>query len=250
MKHTIEYSIGKYQIRLNIWLLILFLIMQTLLNELGFWQLNRAKEKQVTLYQLEQGSISSIDDLTLLTQQHLAQFQHVELELEVEHEKTIYLDNQTNNKAPGYHVLNLVKDVKTGKFLLINRGWIFAGKDRNYLPEVEKPLSTWDIKGRLYSIGEGVAATAQGEIEYLSDGIRLPVLDKRVLGQLKDNFRLPLEDFIVRIDKNEQHALEVNWMWTNMPVEKHLAYAVQWFGLALALLIICIIVAVKKKTEK
>ena len=247
MKSTIEYSIGKYQVRVNIWLLILFLIMQTLLNELGFWQLNRAKEKQIRLHQIEQGGQSKLDSLSSVEDKHLLQFQQVNLSLEALYEKATFLDNKTHKKAPGYHVLQLAKEQKSGKYVLVNRGWVFGGKDRNLLPQIDLPKSPWQVSGRLYPITTAPSTALQGEVENMSEGVRVPNIDLKTLKVLEETYRLPLEPYLVRIDADDESALDVDWQWTNMPVEKHLAYAVQWFGLALALLIISLIVAVKKK---
>lgn len=247
MNRTIEYSIGRYQIRINVWLFIVFLIFQTLLNELGFWQLERAKEKQIRLQQLGLGSKQINDDLTQISEAQLNQFQRVSLTAEVLNEPPIFLDNQTHNKAPGYHVIQVVKDIASNKFVLVNRGWQFSGKDRKQLPEME-PLNTeWQIEGRLYPISAAENVVVRGEVEHLKAGTRIPGLSLSILAELEAKLRIPLEQYIVRLDVNAPNALEVNWKWTNMPVEKHLAYAVQWFGLALTLLIVSLIVAVKRR---
>ena len=247
LKSTIEYSIGKYQIRVNIWLLILFLIMQTVLNELGFWQLNRAKEKQIRLHQIEQGGKQTLHDLSLIEAKDLEQFQQVELLLETQSDVGIFVDNKTHQKAPGYHLLTLAKDKVSNKLVLVNRGWIFGGGDRNVLPSIDRTSFDWQVKGRLYPITEAPSTALAGKTEFKSDGIRIPFVSTETLKDLEKEFNLSIEPYLIRLDKENKSALEVDWQWTNMPVEKHLAYAIQWFGLALALLIISIIVAVKRK---
>jgi len=250
LKSTVEYSIGKYQIRINIWLLILFLIMQTILNELGFWQLNRAKEKQIRLYQIEQGGKQSLKDLSQVGAKNLEQFQQLELSLETQSDVGIFVDNKTHNKAPGYHLLTLVKDKASNKLVLVNRGWIFGGGDRNVLPKFDRTSYDWRVKGRLYPVTDAPSTALAGKTEFKSDGIRIPFVSTETLKDLEKEFNLSIEPYLIRLDKDNEFALEVDWQWTNMPVEKHLAYAIQWFGLALALLVISFIVAVKKKKVK
>ncbi len=251
LKSTIEYNIGRYHVRINIWLLIVFLILQTLLNELGFWQLNRAKEKQQRLAQVEAGKLNSIKNLADVNNAHLLKFQQVDLGLTILRELPIFVDNKTHKKAPGYHVLQVAQDKQSGKAILINRGWVFADNQRVSLPvdKIEKFEFDKQIKitGRLYPISQEPITSLQGELEKLNSGYRIPYLDNNILAELKKNYQLDLEPYIVRIDSADDFALTVNWQWTNMPVEKHLAYAVQWFGLALALLIISLIVAVKRR---
>lgn len=247
MAYSIEYSIGRYQIRFNFWYLIIFLLVQTLLNELGFWQLNRAKEKQARLVQLEKGVANSIKNLAEITQEHLSQFQSVELELVPAVSKTLLLDNKINDKMPGYHVINIAQDNKSGRYVLVNRGWIFAGNDRNKMPEVELPQPEWSVSARVYPIAEESISTAKAEVEFFSGYLRLPMLDATIVRTLEAHFGKKLEPFILRLDDGTQAAFNTNWVWTNMPVEKHLAYAFQWFALAFAFLVISLVVSIKKR---
>lgn len=246
LKYAIEYKVGKYRIRLNFWLLIIFLIAQTLLNELGFWQLERAKEKQYRLYQLEKGGQSVVTDLTQIDQSLIAQFQSVELQLELYGYDSLYLDSKINNKRPGYHVLNIAKDSSSGKYLLINRGWEFAGIERGRLPEVELPPRQWLVQGRVYPIAEEAIKTADAKVEKSSDGMRLPVMDRSVVEKIESHYGIQLEQYLIRLNQQSEAALETDWKWTNMSADKHLAYAVQWFALALALLVISLVVCIKK----
>lgn len=246
MKYTIEYSIGRYKIRVNFWLLIVFLLVQTLLNELGFWQLNRAKEKQVRIYQLQKGSESVITSLADLTERQIAQFQTVELFTEFKLRTTLLLDNKIRNQRPGYQVLHIVRDINSDKNLLINRGWVFAGDDRDRLPEVTLPNQSWKVKGRIYPIEDEALKTASARIENISRAIRLPVLDKQIVTDIEGRLNVELEPYVVRLSKNSEASLETDWVWTNMSPEKHLAYAVQWFSLALAFLIVSLVASIKK----
>lgn len=247
LTHTIEYSIGRYQIRINFWFLIIFLLTQTLLNELGFWQLNRAKEKQHRITQLIKGNETVLTDLSLINNEQIAQFQSVELELELLDAPILLLDNKINNQRPGYHVLNLVRDTQSGKNLLVNRGWVFAGLDRNQLPKIDSPKYQWKIKGRVYPLSTETISTAQAKIEESKGYYRLPVLDLLIKKQLQALFKLPIEDYVLRLDAEDESAFDTNWVWTNMPPEKHLAYAFQWFALAFAFLIISIVTSIKKR---
>lgn len=247
LKPTLEYSFGRYQFRVNIWYLIIFLIIQTLLNELGFWQLNRAKEKQYRIAQLEKGSQSVISSLDKIGETEIAQFQNVTLTVSLETQQFFLLDSKIHNKKPGYHVLNLVRDSVTNKTLLVNRGWVFAGKDRNKLPTIDLPPLDWKIEARVYPVAMEVITTSLAKIEKIDGHVRLPQLDISILEQLEKRFDIEIQPYILRLNKNSQGALITNWIWTNMSSEKHLAYAIQWFSLALAFLIISLIVSFKKR---
>ena len=247
MKYRIEYRLGRYQIHINFWYLIIFLVIQSVLNELGFWQLNRAKEKQYRIVQLEKGSASVVSRLDALTTQHIEQFQSVELNLALVGYTTLLLDNKIDNKRPGYHVLNIATESSSGKTVLINRGWVYAGEQREKLPTVEMPNNQWFVSGRVYPLAEQAISTASAAIESTHDYLRLPVLDKNILAEVEKRLDVSLEPYIIRLNSGAQSALKTNWVWTNMSPEKHLAYAIQWFALALAFLVVSLIVCIRKR---
>ncbi len=246
-KHSIDYSIGRYQIRINLWFMIIFLLLQTLLNELGFWQLERSKEKQQRIFLLEKGSENPLQNLQLVSAADLEAFQAVELELETDLQWTLFLENQVRNKQHGYHVFNIATDTSSGKQVLVNRGWIMTGNDRSLLPVVEEPPTRWLTTARLYPVVESVAFGDNAEIEKMGSVLRLPKLDQKILEQLEADYNLSLENYVLRLTSdNNTASLDTQWIWTNMPPEKHLAYALQWFGLALTLLIISFFACIKK----
>ncbi|MGX5175247.1 SURF1 family protein [Aliikangiella sp. IMCC44653] len=252
MKHTIEYNVGRYQVRINVWFLIIFLLLQTLLNELGFWQLNRAKEKQHRLAQLELGGKQPKTETGTLTKAEIERFQLLELKSEWAANPLIFLDNKVHQKTPGYHVLQLVQDTSTSlnqeeRWILVNRGWVFAGVDRNLLPETNAMTGLSVLQGRVYPLPKLANSTRIAEIEEFDGSYRLPVLDLAVKEVLEDKLQVKIEDYILRLNEDSQGALLTNWVWTNMPAEKHLAYAIQWFALALAFLIISFIASIKKR---
>jgi surfeit locus 1 family protein len=57
---------------------------------------------------------------------------------------------------------------------------------------------------------------------------------------------MKLLPFIVLLDKTKSGKLVQDWKIVVSPPEKNISYAVQWFALALALLIIYIVVNSKK----
>ncbi len=247
MTHSIEYSIGRYQIRINFWFLIIFLLVQTLLNELGFWQLNRAKEKQYRIEQLAKGSENTITQLELINEAQIAQFQSVELDVELLDAPVLLLDNKINNKRPGYHVMSLVREISSGKVIVANRGWLFAGLDRNEIPGVIAPGKFWKIKARLYPLPEESISTTSAEIEKVRDHFRLPVLDIKIKKELESLLQLKIENYELRLAAENEFVYDTNWIWTNMPTEKHLGYAFQWFALSFAFLIISLVASIKKR---
>jgi surfeit locus 1 family protein len=256
LSQSLKYSFGRYQIRINIWLLIVFLLLQALLNELGYWQLERAQQKQQRIALMAAGEKTTVNRLADLTAEQIQSFQTVKVNLTADNQRILLLDNKINQKRPGYHVLSLVNERGSEKQVLVNRGWVFAGTDRELLPKVELAPNDWLVEARVYPLPNQTISTGSAAIENFStrehpylnyDVSRLPVLDLQVKQALEKQFNLNLENYILRLNAGSQAALETNWVWTNMPAEKHLAYAFQWFGLSLALLIISVIASIRKR---
>ena len=78
--------------------------------------------------------------------------------------------------------------------------------------------------------------------------LRVLAVDKPLIEYLNRQYKVDAAAKVLRLD-NDPEGLVSHWQWFNMPADKHLAYAIQWFSLALALLIIGLIVATKKMKE-
>jgi len=241
-----EFKIGGIQLRINIWYFLIFLLAQSVLNQLGFWQLQRAKEKHHRLQQVEAGLKSQINNLAEIDQAKIEMFQTVQLDLKPIAE-TIYLDNAIYNKQVGYQVFQIAEDSVSAKTVLVNRGWIRALPNREQLPEAETVFGNWQIKGRVYPVADESFIQPEQVMAYVDGHWLLSAMNMVAIESLEKKFRVDLQDYMIRIDGQSEYALEANWVWINMSPDKHLAYAIQWFGLALALLILSVIVAIKKR---
>ncbi|MGB0495214.1 MAG: SURF1 family protein [Kangiellaceae bacterium] len=223
--------------------------MQTLLNELGYWQLERAKEKKQRIDILQSNSEQLITDFSKITNDDLEQFTPVKFEAFLSDDNTYLIENKIQNGELGYHVLNLVTEKSTGKKVFVNRGWISAKANRKNLPKVTNPPFDWQIQGRIYPINQDILS-AGAEIEQYDLVYRLPVMDVNILERLREHFDEDIEPFLIRLDQNQENTFTVDWQWVNMLPEKHLAYAFQWFALAFTLLIISLVASIKRKSNK
>ncbi len=248
MRHSVQYKIGQYQLTINYWFLIVFLLVQTGLNELGYWQLSRAQEKQQRLELLAENENSVVKNLGSISEAEIRDFSKVEVEVELASRKSILVENKIQNGNLGYHVLNLVHEVESNKYILVNRGWLEGLANRSEVPKVDLPANYWQLNARFYPINSQVLSGG-AEIEEYGNTIRIPVLDSSVLQGLEKLLSADIEPYVLRIDKQDTHALEVDWAWVSMAPEKHLGYAFQWFALSLAFLIVSLFVLVKRIPE-
>lgn len=246
MKHSIQFNLGRYQLTINYWFLILFLLIQTGLNELGFWQLSRAQEKQQRINLLKRNDENRTVDLSRLSIDDINRFVRVEEQTLLFDRVNYLVENKIQNGELGYHVLNIVSDLSGDKYFLVNRGWIPGLANRTDLPRVKLPPSKWQLAGRTYPINLQVLSSS-AEIENHGKISRLPVMDGHIHSMLEKQLGIKLEPFILRLDQDVKSTFAVDWSWIAMSPEKHLAYAFQWFALALAFLIISIAVLIKKR---
>lgn len=245
MPHSIEYNIGRYRFTINFWFLILFLLVQTGLNELGFWQIERAKQKQAFLDKINRSDEYVKIDFNAVSEQDIQNFKHVKLQAFTDSEQSILVENVIQNGKLGYQVLQLVIEKQSHKQLLINRGWIDGRANRKDIPTIDAPPYEWSISGRLSPIHTQLLS-GKAELEIYPKLIRVPVLDLSIVSQLEKQFAVAIEPYVIRLDEKNQGHFDIEWSWVSMSPQKHLGYAFQWFGLSFAFLLISLFALIKK----
>ena len=220
------------------------ILLLPILVSLGFWQIDRAAQKQelIRLYDEAQKQAA----LELKTEQAitpLLNYRDVEIHGQYQERFTIFHDNQVHNKQPGYHVIQAVKIADSDYSVLVNRGWVRMGQTRQELPSVKTPAESLSLKGKIKLISEKTFTL--GDIKQSNQGWPAVVqwLDTEELSKATG---LKLHPFIVLLDANDAHGLVRDWKPVVMQPEKNISYAVQWFSLALVLLIIYIVVNFKE----
>jgi cytochrome oxidase assembly protein ShyY1 len=121
---------------------------------------------------------------------------------------------------------------------LVNRGWVAVGATREFLPALPLPEGPVTLSGRLDSPASVGIVIGEVPLESVEDKVVLQSLDIASLGAARD---MDLLRYALVVDEGQPGGLQYDWSpIPAMGPEKHLGYAVQWFGLAVALLIIYI----------
>lgn len=224
------------------WRLLLFSgLFLPLLLALGFWQLDRAGEKQQQLDRWDRQSTQLA--WTEQLNQGVAEGQPVTVSGRYG-DKTWLLDNRTRDGMAGYEVLTLFEP-DAGKALIVNRGWVQAPRRRDQLPEIETPPGNVVLAGRLDEYPEppvlvettGVDTTWPRRVQALTQSDA-------------EADSLQLAPVVLRLQGPDQPgAYRADWTPDRMGPQTHYGYAVQWFSLAIALVILTI-VASYRKTEQ
>jgi len=226
------------------WPLVIFtMLVFLILIKLGFWQIDRALEKeqrQQRISELSQRQALSLAQLlTLSGLQDGINDLPIQLKGDFVGDKVFLLDNQPNKGRLGYRVYQIIES--NGDAILVNLGWVQGSIDRNILPEISPITGQHTITGHVREVEVGIQLQAQN-LTNPSWPLRVQQIELDKFSQLIDKKLLP---FVVYLDKKETIGYIKNWQPIVMPPEKHRAYAFQWFSLALAWISLMVWAAIK-----
>jgi surfeit locus 1 family protein len=201
-----------YSFRPRLWALALAAAACAAGIALGNWQSRRADEKRVSI-------------------------PRVTVEGELLPRYTIYLDNRTRRGKAGYEVVTPLR-LRSSSHVLVNRGWVEAGKTRDVLPEVQTPPGEVRIDGL--------------ELKRFP---RILVLGSSTTGRLRQNLDiaayaaetgLKLEPRVIEQHTDTGDGLARDWPPHDAGVEKHEGYALQWYSLAALAVMLAIVLSFRK----
>jgi cytochrome oxidase assembly protein ShyY1 len=224
---------------------------------LGFWQLERGAWKARLLEAWSQALVAAPRDYAdvvgtradLPRREDVADAAaalplRVAIEGQWDPATTLLLDNQRLDAAVGVLVFTRFLPVGGATPLLVNRGWRPLGAQRS-APEVAAPAAgTVRLAGLLVAppspgLRLGDAAWTPGQPPAL-----LPFLDLDAVRAAGG----PLFDGVLQLDADQADGFTRQWqaLPNTLPPEKHRGYAVQWFGLATAVAVIYLLLALRR----
>lgn len=213
---------------------------------LGLWQIDRAAEKNALIAQFEQGQ-ATVVELSNADIATLPRYQRVHLSGRYDARHQILLDNMPSQgqPMPGFRVLTPLERAD-GSWVLVDRGWLPMKATRTDLPALAVAEDVREITGRVDELPEpGVRLGNQsGGDSAASWPLVLNYPRKtdleRVLGR-----SLPTR--IVRLDAAQPDGYERNWNPSqSFGPQRHIGYAVQWFAMAAAMVVIYLVVSFKR----
>ncbi len=248
---TRELRINHYRIRVAPLPAALALGMLAVLLWAGFWQLDRAEEKRRIIaeqvYRGDKGPL--VLESSLLHSAGLEQLRHRRARAvgRYRSDRQYLLDNRTHNGVAGYHVLTPFRLHDGNVQVLVNRGWVPVGRDRRQLPELavsEQPLAEEGL-----IVAPPAAGISLGAAGYDQTG--WPRVVQQVdLARMAEQLGEPLLPFVLQLSADSEHGYVREWQArSGLTPERHQGYAVQWFALAVALVVLCIWVALRPARE-
>ncbi len=199
---------------------------------LGFWQLDRARQKQqIAADMRERRALPPLpaealarDEASLAAQR----YRSITLRGQWVSERTVYLDNRQMDGHPGFFVVTPLR-LPGGDAVLVQRGWLQRNfQERERLRPIETPAGEVTVTGRvvpppssLFSLG----AAGTGLIRQ-----NLP------LAEFARETGLHLRPLSIQQQDGESATpdpLQRRWPEPQVDVGKHHGYAFQWFALSL-----------------
>jgi cytochrome oxidase assembly protein ShyY1 len=194
---------------------------------LGFWQLERMIQKQHRLASIAQkqsnGSVSLLTALTHDDPRDIA----VTFDGEPDTTHLVFLDNQIQDKRVGYDVIVPVRT--NAGWVLVNYGWVSAPDMQRTLPTIKIDKGLLSFKGIVSVPGINPLIT-----ETNTQSLVFPALVQQIdFADLSQRLNRDLLPYVIQLTTDDV-AFVRDFRPVVMSPEKHLGYAVQWFGLAIA----------------
>jgi surfeit locus 1 family protein len=236
--------IGSYEFSPALWPTLITLILLPFLTALGLWQLERAEWKQGLVdTHADRISMAPLPVEAVLDGGDLPQYRRMVASGEYDLDHQILLDNRTHRGRAGYHVLTPLKLAERDAAVLVNRGWVPTGSDRAILPALPGPGGVITVLTILKQPPKKVFLL--DDVEEVRRGwpVVIQHIDFADLGKQLGYELLPV---ILLLDAQQQYGFEREWkpVYGTSP-DKHRAYAMQWFTLALVLF--CIYIGVNTR---
>lgn len=155
---------------------------------------------------------------------------------------TVLLDNRVHRGRPGYEVVTPVRVDGGGPLVLVNRGWAPAGRTRDELPTVRAPQGTVVV--------EGVAVVPPAKVFALGDDAPGRRWQHLRLERFAEWAKAPVQPFVVQQTSDVDDGLLRDWPRPDVGVDKHRAYALQWYAFAALTVILYVLLNIEREPRR
>lgn len=228
MPLTLTFAHGRWSAS---WLITVLTLLALLgFVRLGFWQWHRAQEKRAIAAAFEAGNATAADLGTRPTDS-LPRYSQVRVRGRYDDAHQVLLENMSHDGQPGYQVLTplLLAD---GRTLMVNRGWVPLSASRRHPPNIALEGSVGEVSpaGRLDALP--VPGIALGHLAPDANAPWPRLTSFPTMADLSIALRRPLEPRQLLLNADEPLGYVRDWHPAGLGPERHLAYAVQWWGFA------------------
>ena len=217
--------------------LLIVLAFVILMTNLGFWQLDRAHEKEELLVLLADDKITQIQQAKQI--KDLPQYSNIKIKGHFLKSPQLLLDNQIDNQQVGYHVFTPFLIEGLNLFIMVNRGWV--AKDGLVYDSLSVDTNSIEMLGKLNHSPQVGIQLGEIELNNEKDIQLMTYFDrKKVSGFLYEDLCKDLScivsNRVLLLEKNQGQGFKREWNPIVMPPSKHIGYAVQWFSMTIVLI--------------
>lgn len=222
---------------------LLTIVLIALLISLGRWQLRRADEKRVLFDSFAAGTDAT--HIIELGTPAVRRYQHIEAVGHYDQSRQVLIDNMVNAERAGYFVITPFA-LTGGGWVLVNRGWVPLGASRAARPAIPVADDTRHMRGRAdHMPSPGIQLGARAELQAPFPVVAAFPSRAEIAGLLHESSWTSATDLVL-LDPGEPDGYIRNWSAPGFPPMRHIAYAVQWFALALTLLVIYVVTNLRR----
>ena len=210
------------------WLgIVMTVIAVSVFTYLMLWQIGRAEERKTLRHEIMQRSQLPIEALIDTESVSLAndRYRRFQVEGHFSNQHQVLLDNVVHEGRPGYEIISSFRTLQ-GHDLLINRGWIDAGRDRTVLPDIEVTEETLSLTVML---DKPRSAPVVG-LDVVEKGNRWNYLD---VNFYRKQTGIEPPDYLLLLAADSPSAYKSRWPEIEDKSGMHIGYAIQWGVFAL-----------------
>jgi len=208
------------------------------LQSLGFWQLERAKQKQALLDSYQANQQAAAVPLAAILPVTLQQrYQKITVQGSFDNQHNFLLDNKIYQHQAGYHVITPFHLTGSNEpLLLMNRGFLAGTGQRTKLPDIPVIEGEHTLTAIIDFPPEKPFILGAN---YDAQSLRWPlVMQQLKVDDVSHALNTAVYPFIALL-YDPSFSFQTDWQPTKlMSVSMHKGYAVQWFALAATWLIL------------
>ena len=217
---------------------------------LGFWQIDRADQKNIlnsNYTDRQQEATIVLDKNNIIDEKSSLLWRKVEFKGSFLNKQNIILDNQIFNQIAGFNIITPFKIKGSNSIVLVNRGWHPNLKNREMLPVINEILGERSLLGYVAGFPVSGIKLGKNNIETLNSQIfRFQRLDTLELNYFLSANVMPYMIYLDPIIDKEFYEV------FKLPApdsQKNYGYAFQWFAFAITLFIIFIRLSMTRKSN-
>jgi surfeit locus 1 family protein len=197
---------------------------------LGWWQLDRAAQKQALQASMQhQAELPVLPADRLPAEPRAAQALHhrrIALSGQWLPERTVYLDNRQMGGRPGFFVMTPLR-LPAGDAVLVQRGWLPRDmQDRTRLAAYTTSTGAVSLLARMAPPPSRLIQLGDDAPGAIRQNLELEGYAREI-----DQSLLPLSLIELATAANQGDGLARDWPQPAIDIQKHHGYAAQWFAL-------------------